>query len=124
MWNNDCFKRITPSTIESSDVENVKLSRKKNFIKLNRNNLIKLLNLITLKLPTDALFEPLHDIKDKATDKLFTAYASMWNDNGKAPAITVSSMIVYIKMSLNAFSGGSRWGYSTIWKNNIKKARS
>ena len=34
----------TPSIIKASDVETVKLSRNKNFNKLNRNDLIKLLN--------------------------------------------------------------------------------
>ena len=43
----------TLSIIKTSDVENVKLSRKKNGNKLNRNDLIKLLNYITLKLPSD-----------------------------------------------------------------------
>jgi hypothetical protein len=45
----------TTSIIESSDVENVKLSMKKNCYKLNRNDMIKLLNIITLKLPSDVL---------------------------------------------------------------------
>ena len=36
----------TPSSIQTSDVETVKLSRKKKCSKLNRNGLIKLLNYI------------------------------------------------------------------------------
>ena len=43
----------TPSIIETSVVEIVKLSRKKNCNKSNRTDLIKLLNYITLKLPSD-----------------------------------------------------------------------
>ena len=84
-----------PSVIESSNVENVKLRRKKNCNKLNRNNLIKLMNLNTLKLPIDFVFEPLHDFNDKATDKLFTSFVSMLNDNGKAPAIFDFAIIIY-----------------------------
>ncbi len=42
-----------PSIITTSDVETVILSRKKNCNKLNRNDLIKLLNQITLKLSSD-----------------------------------------------------------------------
>ena len=48
----------TPSIIKTSDVETVKLSRKKNYNKLNRNDLIKLLNYITLKLPSDLRSQP------------------------------------------------------------------
>jgi len=47
-----------------------------------------------LKLPTDVISEPLHDVDDKATDKLLASYASMSNDNGNAPSITGSSMII------------------------------
>jgi hypothetical protein len=43
----------TPSINKTSDVETVKLSRKKNCYKCNRKDLIKLLNYITLKLPSD-----------------------------------------------------------------------
>ena len=96
----------TPSIIESAYVENVKLSRKKNWYKLSRNDLIKLLNFINLKLLNDVLSEPLHDVNDKATGILFTPYASMSNDNGKTPIITASSMIIYSKMSLHAFGSG------------------
>ena len=78
---------------------------------MNRNDLMKLLNFIALKLQTDNIYEPLHDVNDKATDKLFTSYASMSNDNGNAPSITLSSIIIYKKMSLHAFGSGST-GYS------------
>ena len=78
------------------------------------------MNFITLRLPTDVLSEPLHDINDKATDKLFTSYASMSNDNGKAPSLIVSSMIMHSKISLHAFGSGSK-RYFTIWRDNIKK---
>ena len=47
-----------PSIIITLDVETVKLSRKKNSNKLNRNDLIKLLNYITLKLPSDLRSQP------------------------------------------------------------------
>ena len=40
---------IAPSIIENSDVEIVKLSKKKNCNKLSRKDLIKLLDFITLK---------------------------------------------------------------------------
>ena len=63
----------TPSIIKSLDVENVKLSRNKKCNKLNRNDLIKALNFITLKLPTDVLSKSLHDVNDKAIDKLCTS---------------------------------------------------
>ena len=82
-------------------------------------DLIKLLNFINLELPTNALSEPLHDVNDTATDKLFTSYVSMSNDNDNAPAIIVSSMILYSKISLHAF-GSRSTSYSTIWRNNIK----
>jgi hypothetical protein len=85
----------TPSIIVSSNVENVKLSRKNICNKLNRNDLIKLLNFINLKLLTNVLSEPLHDVNDKAIDKLFASYVIMSNDNGKAPANIVSSMVIY-----------------------------
>ena len=66
-----------------------------------------------MKLPTRVLSEHLHYIDDKATSKLFTSYGSMLDDNGKAPTIDVSSMIIYLKMSLHVF--GSRFtSYSTI----------
>ena len=112
----------TPSIIESSKVENVKLSRKKNCNKLNRNDLIKLLNFITLKLPTNIISEPLHDVNDKATNRLFISYASMSNGNGKSPTITVSSMTIYSRMSLRAFGSGFTC-YSPIWRNNIENYR-
>ena len=81
---------------------------------MNRKDLINLLNFITSKLPTDVLFEPLHDANDKTTEKLLTSYVIMSNDNGKATTINVSSMITYSKMSLHAFGSGST-GYSSIY---------
>jgi hypothetical protein len=114
----------TPLIIKSSDVENMKLSRKNNYNKLNRSNLIKMLDLVTLKLSNDVRSEPIHDINDKATDKLCKSYASMSNDNGKARAITVSSMVIYSKMSLHVFGSGFTSYYSTIWRNNIEIYRS
>ena len=36
-----------------------------------------MLKFTTLKLSSDVLIEPLHDVNDKATDKLFASYASM-----------------------------------------------
>ena len=57
---------------------------------MNRNDFMKLMNLITLKLQSDVLFVPLHDVNDKAVEKLFASRADMSNNNGKAPAIVVS----------------------------------
>ena len=96
-----------PLTIESPDVKTIKLSRNKNCNILNQNDLIKLLKCITLKLPMDLLSKPLHDVNDEATDKLLTSFASMSNDNGKAPAISNSAIIMYSKKSLHAFGSGS-----------------
>jgi hypothetical protein len=109
----------TLSIIKTSDVETVKLSRKKNCNKLNRNDLIKLLNYITLKLPSDFRSQFLQDVNDNATDKLIKSYVSITNDNGKAPAIYSSAMTIHSKMSLHAFGSGST-GYSRIWRNNIE----
>jgi hypothetical protein len=49
-WDSDVVDiyDITSSIIKTSDVETVQLSGKKNCNKLNRNDLIKLLNYITL----------------------------------------------------------------------------
>jgi hypothetical protein len=114
----------TPSIIKTLDVETVKLSRKKNCNKFNRiNDLIKLLMYITLKLLSGLRSQPLQDVNDKATDKLFKSYVSITNGNGKAQAIYSSTMTIHFKMSLHAFGSGSR-GYSRIWRNNIKKFRS
>jgi hypothetical protein len=110
----------TPSIIKTSDVETVNLSRKKNCNKLNRNDLINLLNYITLKLPSDLRSQPLQDVNDNTTDKVVKSYVSITNDNGKAPAIYSSTMNFYSKMSLHAVGSGST-GYSRIWRNNIKK---
>ena len=59
----------TLSIITTSDVETIKLSKKKNRNKLNRNDLIKLLNYITLKLPSDFRCQFLQYVDDNATDK-------------------------------------------------------
>ena len=56
-----------PSNIVISDVKNTKLSRQNNSNKINRNDLIKLSNFISLSLPYDTRFVPLHDVNDKAT---------------------------------------------------------
>jgi hypothetical protein len=109
--------------IEILDVEIAKLSRKKNCNKLNRNDLIKLLNYITLKKPRDFRSQFLQDVNDNATDKLIKSYVSIGNDNGKAPAIYSSAMTIHSKMSLHAFCSGST-GYSRKWRNNIRKNRS
>jgi hypothetical protein len=110
----------TPSIIKTSDVKIVKLSRRKKCNELNRNDLIKLLNYITLKLLSDPRSQPLHDINDNATDKLVKSYVSITYDNGKAPAIHSSAMTIHSRMSLYAFGSGSTC-YSRIWRNNIKK---
>jgi hypothetical protein len=104
----------TPSIIKTSDVETGKLSSKKNCNKLNRNDLIKLLNYMTLKLPSDLRTQPLQDVNDKATDKLVKSYVSITNDNGKAPTINSSAMTTNSKMSLHAFDSGFT-GFSRIW---------
>jgi hypothetical protein len=70
---------------EISDMENVffrfslnaKFIKKKNCNRLNRNDLIKLLNLITSKLTNDVFPQPLHDVNDKATEEIFTSFLSM-----------------------------------------------
>jgi hypothetical protein len=108
----------TPSIIKTSDVETVKLSKKKNCYKLNRNDLIKLFNYTTLKLPRDLRSQPLQDVNDNATDKLVKSYVSITNDNGKALAIYSSAITIHSKMSLHVFGSGST-GYSRIWINNI-----
>jgi hypothetical protein len=113
----------TPSIIKTLDVETVKLGRKKNCNKLNRNDLIKLLNYVTLNLPSDLRSQPLQDVIDNATDKLVKSYVSITNDNGKTPSIYISAITIHSKMSLNAFGSGST-GYSRIWRNNILKNRS
>ncbi len=69
----------TPSIFKTSDVKTVKLSRKQNCNKLNRNDLIKLLNYITLKLPSDLLSQPLQDVNDNTTDKLVKSYVRKYH---------------------------------------------
>ena len=108
----------TLSIIKTSDVEAVKLSRKNYCNKLNRNDLIQLLNYITLKLPSDLRSQPLQDVNDNATDKLVKSYVRITNNNSKAPSIYSSSMTIHSKMSLHAFDSGSI-GFSRIWRNNI-----
>ena len=111
---------ITPlKIITTSDVETLKLSKKKNCNKLNRNDLIKLLNYITLKFPSDFFSQFVLDANDNATDKLIKAYVSIPNDNGKAPAIYSSAMTIHSKMSLHAFGSGST-GCSRIWREKYK----
>ncbi len=109
----------TPSIIENSDVEIVKLSKKKISNKLSRKDLIKLLDLITLKLPNDLPSYSLYDVNDKATDKLFQSFENITNDKGKVAAVYNFGMTIHSKMSLHAFGNGST-GYSSIWRNNIK----
>ena len=105
-------------------MQNIKLNRKKISNKLNRNGLIKLLNFINWKLAIIVLSKPLvHDVNDEPIDKFFTPFASLTKDIGKVLAISVSTMIIYSKMSLHAFGSGSR-GYSTIWINFVKDYRS
>ena len=87
---------------------------------MNRNDLIKLLDYITLKSPSDFRSQFLQDVNDNATDKLIKSYVSITNDNGKAPAIYSYAMTIHSKMSLHAFGSGST-GSSRIWRNNIKK---
>ncbi len=73
-----------------------------------------------MKLPIYFRFEPSNDVKDKATDKLFTSFVSMSSDNGKALTIYSFAMTIYSKMSLRAF-GCRSIGYSSMWRNNINK---
>jgi hypothetical protein len=108
----------TPSIIKISDVETINLSKKKDCNKLNRTDLITRLSYITLKIPSHLRSQPLQDVNDKVTDKLFKSFVSITNDNGKAPAIYSYPMTFHSKMSLNAFGSGSI-GYSRTWRNNI-----
>ncbi len=87
---------------------------------MNRDDLIKLLNYITLKLPSDLRSRPLQDVNDNATDKLVKSYVSITNDNGTTLTIYSSAMTIHSKMSLHAFGSGSTC-YSRIWRINIKK---
>ena len=59
----------TLSIITNSDVETVKLSKTKDRNKLNQYDLIKLLNYISLKLPSDFRSQVLQDVNDNATHK-------------------------------------------------------
>ena len=85
---------------------------------MSRKDLIKLLDFITLKLPNDLPSYSLHDVNDKATDKLFKSFVNITNDNGKAAVVYNSAMTILSKMSLHAFGNGST-GNSSIWRNNI-----
>ena len=76
-----------------------------------------------MKLPIDVLYEPLHDVNDKATNKLLTTFTSMTKDDGKARVVSVFAMIIYSKMSLRAFGSGFT-GYTILWRNKIKNYRS
>ena len=87
---------------------------------MSRKDLIQLLGFITLKLPIDIPSYSLHDVNDKATDKLFKSFVNITNDKGKTVAVNNSAMTIHSKMSLHAFGNGST-GYSSIWRNNIKK---
>jgi hypothetical protein len=107
-----------PSIVKTSDVEIVKLSIKNYCNKSNRNDLIKLLNYITLKLPSNLRSQPIQDFNDNATDKLVKSYVSVTNDNGKAPAIYSPAMTIHSKISLHVFGSGST-GYSRTKRNNI-----
>jgi hypothetical protein len=60
-----------------------------------------MLNYITLKLPSDLLSQPLQDVNDNATDKLFKSYVSITINNCKAPTIYSSAIIIH--MSIHAF---------------------
>ncbi len=80
---------------------------------MNRNDLIILLNYITLKLPIDLRSQPLQYVNDNATDKLVKSYVSITNDNGKAITIYSFAMTIHSKMSLHAFGSGST-SYSRI----------
>ena len=71
------------------------------------------------KLSVGFSIEPLHDGNDKATDKLFSSFFSIGNDNGKAAARFVSAITVYAKMSLHVL-GSKCTCYFTVWRNNIK----
>ncbi len=62
---------------------------------MNRNDLIKLLNYVTLQLPSDLRSQPLQDGNDNATGKLVESYVSITNDNGKAPAIYSFAMTIH-----------------------------
>jgi hypothetical protein len=113
----------TQSIIENSDIEIVKLSKKKNCNKLSRKDLIRLLDFITLKLPSDLPSYSLHDVNDKTTGKLFKLFVNITNDKGKAAVVNNSAMTIHSKMSLHAFGNGFT-GYYSIWRNNIKFFRS
>ncbi len=67
---------------------------------MNRNDLIKLLNYITLKLPSDFRSQFLQDVNDNATNKSIKSYVSISNDNGKALDIYSSAMTtIHSKLS-------------------------
>ncbi len=71
-----------------------------------------------MKLPSDLGSQPLQDFIDNVADKLVKSYASITNDNGKAPDIYNFAMTIHLKMPLHAFGSGSTY-YSRIRRNNI-----
>ncbi len=85
---------------------------------MSRKDLIKLLDYITLKLPSDFPSYSLHNVNDKATNKLFKPFVKITNDKNKSAAVNNYAMRIHSKMSLHAFGNGST-GYSSIWRNNI-----
>ena len=107
---------------DDSNLETDIKNKKKNSNKLNRKDLMKLLNYITLKIPSPIISEPLHDCNDKATASLFTSFADLSSDKGKAHVISISPMTIHSKMSLRDFDMRST-GYYAKWKNQIKNYR-
>ncbi len=81
------------------------------------------MDFITLKLPIDLPSYSLHDVNNKATNKLFKSFVNITNDNGKAAAVYNYAMKIHSKMSLHVFGNGST-GYSSIWRKNMTKFRS
>ncbi len=84
-----------PTNIKFSDVENIELSKNNNSNRLNWNDLMKLLNYITSKLPIIMYHKPLYGVNNKAIDKSFTSFMSMANAISKALVVSVSSMTIY-----------------------------
>ena len=73
---------------------------------MNLNDLIYLLNYITSKLSLGFYIESLHYGTDKATDKLFSSFLSIGNNNGKAGASLVSAKTIHAKILLHVFGSG------------------
>lgn len=97
--------------------------QKKKSNKLNRDDLVKLLDYLTQKLPKQISTPPFIDSNDRATDNLFKSFLCIDANNGKAAAPIISAMPIYGKMSLSNSGIGSS-SYSTIWKNDVKNYRS